>query len=152
MSYNKSKNELTNKKISEKDKAKEKYNKKIGDIKFNRGVNFSIEYLKTDDINYIKFEDMEYKPNAKNITLYYSEEYNSFNSIVFEIDDDTKFKTTDLTKQLTKKYKLDLVVREIEMAHQEYKEELISIEKKYEDIENQSIMKEPELELKKGNN
>ena len=52
MSYNKSKNELTNKKISEKDKAKEKYNKKIGDIKFNRGVNFSIEYLKTDDINY----------------------------------------------------------------------------------------------------
>ena len=95
---------------------------------------------------------MEYKPNAKNITLYYSEEYNSFNSIVFEIDDDTKFKTTDLTKQLTKKYKLDLVVREIEMAHQEYKEELISIEKKYEDIENQSIMKEPELELKKGNN
>ena len=138
MSYSKTKNELTN--------------KKIGDIKFNRGVNFSIEYLKTDDINYIKFEDMEYKPNAKNITLYYSEEYNSFNSIVFEIDDDTKFKTTDLTKQLTKKYKLDLVVREIEMAHQEYKEELISIEKKYEDIENQSIMKEPELELKKGNN
>ena len=38
------------------------------------------------------------------------------------------------------------------MAHQEYKEELISIEKKYENIENQSIMKEPELELKKGNN
>lgn len=152
MNYKKEEKELTNKKLAEKDKAKEEFNKKLGDIKFNRGVNFSIEYLKDDDINYIKFENMEHKPNAKNISLYYNEEYNCFNSIMFEIDDYSNFKTKDLSKELIKKYKLELAVKEIEMAHQEYKEELNNIDKKYEDIENQSITKDPELELKKVNN
>lgn len=152
MNYKKGEKELTNKKLAEKDKAKEEFNKKLGDIKFNRGINFSIEYLKDDDINYIKFENMEHKPNAKNISLYYNEEYNCFNSIMFEIDDYSNFKTKDLSKELIKKYKLELAVKEIEMAHQEYKEELNNIDKKYEDIENQSIMKDPEFELKKVNN
>ncbi len=153
MNYkNESDEELLNKKIIEEDEVKKKYDKKIGDIKFNRGVNFSIEYLKNNEINMIKFENLDYPKRAKNISLYYSEEYNSFNAITYDSANNESKKDFNLIKDLEKKYKLNIVVSEIEKAYSEYQEELNAINEKYENIKNQSILDSPELEIKKSEN
>lgn len=146
--------EIVNKKIAEKNLAKEKYDRKIGDIKVKRGINFSIEYLKSERINSIMFTNLEYKNKAKNITLYYNADRNSFNAVTYEVSKNATIqdlRDTTLIKKLEKEYKLQVVIEEIEKANLEYIRSLNEIDQKYMQIEREQMVSEKELEIKKNN-
>ncbi len=145
--------EIVNKKIAEKNLAKEKYDRKIGDIKVKRGINFSIEYLKSGKINSIVFTNLEYKNKAKKITLYYDAERNKFNAVTYEISKNATIqdlRDTTLIKRLEKEYKLQVVIEEVEKANIEYIRSLDEIDKKYMQIEREQLVTEKELEIKKN--
>lgn len=146
--------EMVNKKIAEKNLAKEKYDRKIGDIKVKRGINFSIEYLKSEKINSIMFTNLEYKNKAKKITLYYNAERNKFNAVTYEVSKNITIqdlRDTTLIKKLEKEYKLQVVIEEIEKANLEYIRSLDAIDRKYIQIEKEPLVSEKELEIKKNN-
>lgn len=150
---NKNKDELINKKISEKDEAKIEYEKKLGDIKTKRGVHFSVNYLKDNEINSITFSNLKYKNKAKNISLYYNGEYESFNAISYELNQNTTLQDTkDITliEKLNEEYKLKIVVNEIEDANTQYKNKLLEIDKKYSNLDSQEEISNNDIELKKG--
>lgn len=145
--------ELIKKKIAEKDKAKSEYDKKIGDIKSTRGVNFSIDYLKNDNINSVMFSNLKYKNKAKNVMVYYNGEYKNFNAITYELNQNITqddLEDTSMIKKLCDEYKLKMVVKEIEDANEEYRNNLSEIDKKYESLEKEEILSDEDIELKKS--
>lgn len=150
---NKNNQELIQKKIAEKDKAKEEYDKKIGDIKTRRGVNFSVDYLKNDNINSIMFSNLTYKNKARNIMLYYSGEYQTFNAITYELNQNATSKDLNdrtFIEKIEEEYKLNLVVEEIEDANNSYRNKLLEIDKKYSEKEKEQLLSDQDIELKKG--
>ena len=57
------------KKIVEKDKAKLKYKQSLELIKQHYGVEFDVYYFKNENIDKIKFSNLEFKTYEKNITM-----------------------------------------------------------------------------------
>lgn len=154
MSYKKNKNkEFATKKIKEKDDCKEEYNKKIGDIKVRNGINFSIDYLKDNKIDSIIFSDLEYQKKAKNISVFYNSEYNDFNAISYELYKNKTIKDINdvtLIDKITNKYKLHQVINEIEVATNNYREQLKKIDNKYKEKMKEQISNS-NIEIKKEN-
>lgn len=147
------KKEIINKKIYEKDEAKINYEKRLGDIKTKRGIHFSIDYLKEEDINFITFSNLKYKNQTKNISVYYNNSYDKFSAITYEINQNQTLNNTKevtLIQKLEKEYKLRIVVNEIKEAHAEYKNKLLEIDKKYSEIQEQTQISNDDLELKKS--
>lgn len=144
--------ELIKKKIAEKDNAKIEYDQKIGDIKVTRGVNFSVDYLKNENINTIVFTNLKYKNEAKNVSVFYNGERKLFNAITYEPMNNGKEIGNDekgLFEKIKKEYKLKQVVDEIEKANNKYQNDLIEIDKKYQELEQVNDLSDDEVEIKK---
>lgn len=124
--------ELIKKKIIEKDKAKLKYKQKLELVKQHYGVDFNITYFENNNIDKVKFYNLELKSSAKNISLIYDNKIGKFNYIFYDYDNEQSLKNYDAKKlmnSLNREKKLKLVIAEIKRLNEEYKAELNKIEK-----------------------
>lgn len=129
--------EKTEKKVSKRNKARKRYNEKLELIKGHYGVEFSVSYFTTGNINKIRFSNLDYKKKAQNITIVYDRKANRFNYIYYEYDNETLLKNTNskrIIEELNREKKLKLVVAEVERANNEYKLELEKINNEKEEI------------------
>lgn len=141
--------ELIKKKIIEKDKAKLKYKQKLELVKQHYGVYFNITYFENNNIDKVKFYNLELKSSAKNISLIYDNKIGKFNYIFYDYDNEQSLKNYDVKKlmnSLNREKKLKLVIAEIKRLNEEYKAELNKIEEKYKEDDIKEIK---ELDYKK---
>lgn len=141
--------ELIKKKIIEKDKAKLKYKQKLELVKQHYGVDFNITYFENNNIDKVKFYNLEFKSSAKNISLVYDNKIGKFNYIFYDYDNEQSLKNYDAKKlmnSLNREKKLKLVIAEIKRLNEEYKAELNKIEEKYKEDD---IKETKELDYKK---
>ncbi len=141
--------ELIKKKIIEKDKAKLKYKQKLELVKQHYGVDFNITYFENNNIDKVKFSNLEFKSSAKNISLVYDNKIGKFNYIFYDYDNEQSLKNYDAKKlmnSLNREKKLKLVIAEIKRLNEEYKAELNKIEEKYKEDDIEEIK---ELDYKK---
>lgn len=146
--------ETIKKKIAEKDKAKLKYKQKLELVKQHYGVEFDVYYFKNENIDKIKFSNLEYKNSAKNISIVYDNKIGKFNYIFYDYDNVQSIKNYDEKKimcGLNREKKLKLVIAEIKRLDDEYKKELIEIDEKYKSNE-QDMIDTLELRKKDQNN
>lgn len=140
---------LIKKKIIEKDKAKLKYKQKLELVKQHYGVDFNITYFENNNIDKVKFYNLELKSSAKNISLIYDNKIGKFNYIFYDYDNEQSLKNYDAKKlmnSLNREKKLKLVIAEIKRLNEEYKAELNKIEEKYKEDDIKEIK---ELDYKK---
>lgn len=141
--------ELIKKKIIEKDKVKLKYKQKLELVKQHYGVDFNITYFENNNIDKVKFYNLEFKTSAKNISLVYDNKIGKFNYIFYDYDNEQSLKNYDAKKlmnSLNREKKLKLVIAEIKRLNEEYKVELNKIEEKYKEDDIKEIK---ELDYKK---
>ena len=137
------------KKIVEKDKAKLKYKQSLELIKQHYGVEFDVYYFKNENIDKIKFSNLEFKISAKNITMVYDNKIGKFNYIFYDYDNETSMKNlTDkkIIDGLNREKKLKLVVAEVKRLNEEYRKELTEIDEKYKNDDKEIVN---ELEYRK---
>ena len=124
------------KKIIEKDKAKLNYKQKLELIKQHYGVEFDVYYFNNENIDKIKFSNLEFKTSAKNVSLVYDNKIGKFNYIFYDYDSEQAIRNYDEKKiinGLNREKKLKLVIAEVKRLNEEYKKELLEIEKKYKE-------------------
>ena len=141
--------ELIKKEIIEKDKAKLKYKQKLELLKQHYGVDFDFTYFENNNIDKVKFYNLEFKSSAKNISLIYDNKIGKFNYIFYDYDNEQSLKNYDAKKlmnSLNREKKLKLVIAEIKRLNEEYKAELNKIEEKYKEDDIKEIK---ELDYKK---
>lgn len=144
--------ELVKKKISEKNKAKKKYLEKIELLKQAYGVEFKVDNFKNNNLDKIKFYNLNYKKSIKNISLIYDAKINNFNYISYdyELEKDVKDLTNyKLIEELNNSNKLKLLIDEIIKYNNEYKLELEEIDKKYNTYSDEPKVKEIEIQEKR---
>ncbi|MGN0973923.1 MAG: hypothetical protein ACI4OT_04205 [Bacilli bacterium] len=145
--------EIIKKKIAEKDRAKLKYKQKLELVKQHYGVEFDVYYSKEDNIDKIKFSNLEFKNSAKNISIVYDNKIGKFNYIFYDYDSEQAIRNYDEKKimnGLNREKKLKLVVAEIKRLNEEYKKELLEIDEKYKE-NNQEFDNELEYRKKEEN-
>ncbi|MBO5183363.1 MAG: hypothetical protein J6B64_03080 [Bacilli bacterium] len=146
------KKELIKEKIKEQDKAKLKYKQKIELVKQHYGIEFDVEHFKDENIETIKFVNLEYKNVLRNIVVIYDNSLQKFNYVSYDYDNESTLKNLNNKKILTgvsKENKLKLVVGEMRRLNEEYQNELKIINDKYSSMLNNNIESENELQLKK---
>ena len=146
------KKELIKEKIKEQDKAKLKYKQKIELVKQHYGIEFDVEHFKDENIETIKFVNLEYKNVLRNIVVIYDNSLQKFNYVSYDYDNESTLKNLNNKKILTgvsKEDKLKLVVGEMRRLNEEYQNELKIINDKYSSMLNNNIKSENELQLKK---
>lgn len=127
-------NEFIKKKIVEKNKVKRKYLERLELLKQSYGVEFSTDSFKNNDINKIKFYNMNYQNSIKNVCIIYDNKYGKFNYLSYDFSSEkdinglSNYKIID---NLTREKKLKLLVEEILKTNNEYKQELTKIDNKY---------------------
>lgn len=149
---NENKKELIKEKIKEQDKAKLKYKQKIELVKQHYGIEFDVEHFKDENIETIKFVNLEYKNVLRNIVVIYDNSLQKFNYVSYDYDNESTLKNLNNKKILTgvsKENKLKLVVGEMRRLNEEYQNELKIINDKYSSMLNNNIESENELQLKK---
>ena len=128
--------EKLKKKIIEKDKAKLNYKQKLELIKQHYGVEFDVYYFNNENIDKIKFSNLEFKTSAKNVSLVYDNKIGKFNYIFYDYDSEQAIRNYDEKKiinGLNREKKLKLVIAEVKRLNEEYKKELLEIEEKYKE-------------------
>ena len=146
------KKELIKEKIKEQDKAKLKYKQKIELVKQHYGIEFDVEHFKDENIETIKFVNLEYKNVLRHIVVIYDNSLQKFNYVSYDYDNESTLKNLNNKKILTgvsKENKLKLVVGEMRRLNEEYQNELKIINDKYSSMLNNNIESENELQLKK---
>ena len=142
-------NEILKKKVIEKDKAKLKYKQKLELVKQHYGIEFDVYYFKNENIDKIKFSNLEFKTLAKNVSIIYDNRIGKFNYIFYDYDNDQVMRNYDAKKIISGldcEKKLKLVISEIKRLDEEYKKEIIKIDWEYK---NNSPEISNELELRK---
>ncbi len=127
-------NDFIKKKISEKNKVKKKYLEKLELLKQSYGVEFRIDSFKNNDINKIRFYNMNYQKSIKNVSMIYDNKYGKFNYLSYDYSIEKDSKTISnhkIIEDLNREKKLKLLVDEILKLNIEYKQELLEIDNKY---------------------
>lgn len=96
-------------------------------------ISLKIDYFQNQSINKIKFLDLDYNSNIKNIVLLYDNKIGKFNYLSYDYDGSSLKKINDrkLINDLQKDKKLKLIVQEIDKANKEYLLRLKQISEKY---------------------
>lgn len=131
------------KKIIEKDKAKLNYKQKLELIKQHYGVEFDVYYFNNENIDKIKFSNLEFKTSAKNVSLVYDNKIGKFNYIFYDYDSEQAIRNYDEKKiinGLNREKKLKLVIAEVKRLNEEYKKELLEIEENIKKISEKLVM------------
>ena len=130
----KSNDDIVKKRIIEKDKLKLKYKEKLEMVKQHYGVEFDVYYFDNENIDRIKFVNLDFKATAKNISLIYDNKVGKFNYIFYDYDSEQAVKNYDEKKiinGLNREKKLKLVIAEIKRLNEEYRKELLKIDEKF---------------------
>ncbi len=146
--------ELIKKKIADKDKANLRYKEKLNLIKQHYGVEFYVEHLNNNDIENIKFTNLEYRNGYENIRVSYNPSNKKVCCIEYDFLDTRivkNLKHKRFISELENKYKLNILVGEIERANNDYIKELEEIDNYYNELSNASKISINELELNKNN-
>lgn len=141
------------KKIVEKDKARLKYKRRLELVKQHYGVEFDVYYFKNENIDKIKFYNLEFKTSAKNVSLVYDNKIGKFNYIFYDYDCEQDIRNYDEKKiidGLNREKKIKLVIAEVKRLNEEYRKKLVEIDEKFNE-NNQEIVTEIEYR-KKGEN
>lgn len=144
--------ELTKKKISEKNKAKKKYLEKLELLKQSYGIEFKVENFKNNDVNKIKFYNINYRKSIKNVSIIYDNKIGKFNYLSYDYDLERDIKgLTDykLIEDLNEEKKLKLIVNEVIRINNEYQIELTEIDAKYNNYNEMIEENDKELEMTK---
>ncbi len=124
-------NDLIKKKINEKNKAKRKYLEKLELLKQSYGVEFKIDSSKNNDINKIRFYNINYQKSIKNLSIVYDYKYGKFNYLSYDCNTDKNYRNHTIIEDLNREKKLKLLVDEVLKLNNKYKQELIEIDTKY---------------------
>lgn len=144
--------ELTKKKVSEKNKAKKKYLEKLELLKQSYGIEFKVDNFKNNDVNKIKFYNMNYRKSIKNVSIIYDNKVCKFNYLSYDYDLERDIKGLNdykVIEELNEEKKLKLIVDEIIRINNEYKIELIEIDSKYSNYNEMIEENYRELEMTK---
>lgn len=144
--------ELTKKKISEKNKAKKKYLEKLELLKQSYGIEFKVENFKNNDVNKIKFYNINYRKSIKNVSIIYDNKIGKFNYLSYDYDLERDIKgLTDskVIEDLNEEKKLKLIVNEVIRINNEYQIELTEIDAKYNNYNEMIEENDKELEMTK---
>ena len=136
-------------KVNEKDKAKLKYKQRLELIKQHYGVEFDVYYFNDENIDKIKFSNLEFKTFAKNITMIYDNKIGKFNYIFYDYENEQSIKNYNEKKiisALNREKKLNLVVAEVKRLNEEYQKELQEIDEKFNEKKEEIVT---ELEYRK---
>ena len=134
--------EKTKEKISEKDKLKNEYNLKLDSIKQHYGVEFTIYYFNDNNINKIRFYNLEYKETLKNINMVYDNKNRNINFIFYDYEKESDIKQLNernVINSISKNKQLKIVIEEIKRLNNEYRIELEQIENKYKKIDSKEL-------------
>ncbi len=129
--------DLIKKKIAEKNKVKKNYLEKLELLKQSYGVEFKVDNLKDNEVGKIKFYNIDYKKNIRDVTIIYDNKYNVFNTLIYTCDEkdySNRLNNREIIKEITKAKKLKLLVDEILKLNNDYKQELKEIDYKYSEI------------------
>lgn len=129
--------DLIKKKIAEKNKAKKNYLEKLELLKQSYGVEFKIDNLKNNEVSKIKFYNIDYKKNIRDVTIIYDNKYSVFNTLIYTCDEkdySNRLNNREIIKEITKAKKLKLLVDEIMRLNNEYRQELEKVDYKYSEI------------------
>lgn len=134
--------EKTKEKISEKDKLKNEYNLKLDSIKQHYGVEFTIYYFNDNNINKIRFYNLEYKETLKNINMVYDNKNRNINFIFYDYEKESDVKQLNeknVINSISKNKQLKIVIEEIKRLNNEYRIGLEQIENKYKRIDSKEL-------------
>lgn len=134
--------EKTKEKISEKDKLKNEYNLKLDFIKQHYGVEFTIYYFNDNNINKIRFYNLEYKETLKNINMVYDNKNRNINFIFYDYEKESDVKQLNeknVINSISKNKQLKIVIEEIKRLNNEYRIGLEQIENKYKRIDSKEL-------------
>lgn len=134
--------EKTKEKISEKDKLKNEYNLKLDSIKQHYEVEFTIYYFNDNNINKIRFYNLEYKETLKNINMVYDNKNRNINFIFYDYEKESDVKQLNernVINSISKNKQLKIVIEEIKRLNNEYRIELEQIENKYKKIDSKEL-------------
>lgn len=134
--------EKTKEKISEKDKLKNEYNLKLDSIKQHYGVEFIIYYFNDNNINKIRFYNLEYKETLKNINMVYDNKNRNINFIFYDYEKESDVKQLNeknVINSISKNKQLKIVIEEIKRLNNEYRIGLEQIENKYKRIDSKEL-------------
>ena len=134
--------EKTKEKISEKDKLKNEYNLKLDSIKQHYGVEFTIYYFNDNNINKIRFYNLEYKETLKNINMVYDNKNRNIYFIFYDYEKESDVKQLNeknVINSISKNKQLKIVIEEIKRLNNEYRIGLEQIENKYKRIDSKEL-------------
>ena len=134
--------EKTKEKISEKDKLKTEYNLKLDSIQQHYGVEFTIYYFNDNNINKIRFYNLEYKETLKNINMVYDNKNRNINFIFYDYEKESDVKQLNeknVINSISKNKQLKIVIEEIKRLNNEYRIGLEQIENKYKRIDSKEL-------------
>ncbi len=146
--------ELIKRKIADKDKIKLEYKQKLNLIKQHYGVEFDVEHFDNNEIENIKFINLNYKNGYDNVCVNYNPNSKKISYIDYDFTDTRLVKNLKHKKfadDLERKYKLNLMVAEINRANNEYVEKTNEIDKYYDEIANNLNDNSKQLEINKNN-
>ena len=109
------------KKEGKKNEKNLEYTKKINQIKEDYGVDFDIKYSKGKGIKTIEFYNLKYKKYL-NIRISYHASNKTIDTVEYEPVVEKSIKVTSIKKSISeieKKYKLHLIMSEIDVAYEE---------------------------------
>ena len=145
--------EIIENKISEKNNAKKKYLTKLELVKQHYGVEFKVENFENNEIDKIKFYNMNYKNSIRNVSIIYDGKSSTFNYIAYDYDlenDLKRLRNNKILEDLKKEKKLKLVVEEVKRINREYQLELENIDNKYNNLKEETNQNVKELEYIKN--
>lgn len=145
--------EETKEKLIEKSKENKIYNDNLIEIKKHYGIDFELNYLEDEQIKTIRFSNLKYKNIFTNATLTYDNSTNKFNNIMYEFTNEkliNDLNHREMISDLSKQYKLDIVVKEINKINFIYRDKLEQIESKYLKMKDNISQKSHQLQIVKN--
>ena len=145
--------EKTKDKLIEKSEETETYNRQLTEIKKHYGIDFELNHLEDTQIKTIRFSNLKYKNCFTNATLTYDNSTNKFNNITYEFTDEkliNNLNRREMISDLSKQYKLDIVVKEINKVNFIYRDKLEQIESKYLKMKDNISQNERQLQMVKN--
>lgn len=135
-------------KIKKQDDLKLEFKRKLENIKVKYGVEFDITLLDNNNIDKIKFYNLEYKNKARDMSVIYYNESNYYGAYIYTVNKESTMKDESyIVKRnyLNKKYKLDMAINEIKQVNEIYRNKLLELENIQNELSSNDLNMEKEL-------
>ena len=141
-------NKSIKEKIKKQDDLKLEFKRKLENIKVKYGVEFDITLLDNNNIDKIKFYNLEYKNKAHDMSVIYYNGNNYYGAYIYTVNKESTMKDESyIVKRnyLNKKYKLDMAINEIKQVNEIYQNKLLELENIQNELSSNDLNMEKEL-------